>query len=1411
MDTNYFVCTLGEAAQFGDGRGIRDVSHLIIEQLQNRPDLPALGLYKVGTSERETIFEPDVLTFKDVHQGVLVAAEILSSSLEVGKGDTVALLSSSSPEFLFTWLACIWLGHPVLLIAPECSALAIAELCQSCRATVVIADDKHEQLGTEAAKRHNGKSSSRLRCLKQPFDGYDVFEKIRAEPQCPPPAHSPEKTDTAYFNHTSGTSSGTPKPISQSHQGAVGALPALEGRDQATFTTTPLYHGGPADIFRAWTSNAMVWLFPSKDSPVTAGNIVKCLKPAKDAAEKRLCPPVKFFASVPYVLQTMAADEEACHFLRNMELISVGGAALPQEVGDELVEKGVNLVSRFGSAECGFLMSSHRDYNNDKEWQYLRSPDGVPKLRFEVREDGLSELVVPADWPHMAMRNRDDGSYASSDLFESHPHIRDAWKYHSRADAQLTLLTGKKFDPGPLEMALVAKTPLVSDALVFGTGRAYPGILLFRSKVAANLTDDDVIQKVAPCVEQLNAESQSHARIHRSMLVPMPYFESPLEKSSKGTVIRNKANARYVSEIDGSYQTQDFANTEQFSDGDIPQAIKDIVLQSTGDRSDLTDLTDLFAFGVDSMASIRIRHGLQQLLPNAALRLPMDVVEECGSVSKLVEYILSLRHGGAIRAGLQKDDDRSYMKQLVEQYSNFNGLPTEIVVRNDFASPPDGKEVVVLTGATGALGTHVLDQLRNSGAVSEIYCLVRGADVPSATERINKALQQRKLSGLDFSTSDKVVVLKAKLGDKKLGLDDETYSRIADEATIIMHLAWSVNFRMKLRSFVKDSIASVRNLIDLALASPRGTCPKFAFCSSVAAVMAHSCNPMPEAIIDDPDSATDIGYSQSKWVAEHICDRASKHTRLRGRMPIFRLGQLSGDRATGVWNKREAWPLLLSTVKVTGSLPALQNETIDWLPVDVAAAAMIEGTMSIPPGEGTRLFHIVNDNRYPAWSDLLCWLSKRISFEIVSPAEWVRRLDDLAQGDCHHPALELLEHWRHAFVDRRDPGEKQHSRTTFGMVSTKDAIKVLRNLDPIDECYFNKLWSWIEASMLGIQKRTYAYSTLLTRASYLAGVIILAYTLRKQGSQYPLIVFYTSGLSEAALQVLKKEAKSLSLILKLCDPLLPPEHIKVNLIAQRFADTWTKLRVFEVFHYDAVCYLDADMAIFNGNMDDIFSYIEDLSPDHIAANHVCCCNLDSDPWAPGDWRKENCAYTPLSHPTALQSPTAVRADSRPTHQLLNGGMFLYRPNKELWSRMLIHFNTSDTLGDYMFPDQDFLADFFRGRWQSIGWQWNALKTMRYWHSDMWRDSEVRCLHYIVDKPWAARIPTEGHSRGVAGYKGRDGETHQWWWDEYNAWASLRHSGGSDEVLRVVEEYIAPGDGTELKDPDMKHIAPPKSS
>ena len=98
--------------------------------------------------------------------------------------------------------------------------------------------------------------------------------------------------------------------------------------------------------------------------------------------------------------------------------------------------------------------------------------------------------------------------------------------------------------------------------------------------------------------------------------------------------------------------------------------------------------------------------------------------------------------------------------------------------------------------------------------------------------------------------------------------------------------------------------------------------------------------------------------------------------------------------------------------------------------------------------------------------------------------------------------------------------------------------------------------------MASDRDRRYAFATLITRASYLAGVVVLAHTLRKHGSRYPLIVLYTPSLSSNAVRALQLEAAANSnMVMRPCDALLPPSHTKINLIAERFEDTWTNWRL----------------------------------------------------------------------------------------------------------------------------------------------------------------------------------------------------------------------------------------------------------
>ena len=84
-----------------------------------------------------------------------------------------------------------------------------------------------------------------------------------------------------------------------------------------------------------------------------------------------------------------------------------------------------------------------------------------------------------------------------------------------------------------------------------------------------------------------------------------------------------------------------------------------------------------------------------------------------------------------------------------------------------------------------------------------------------------------------------------------------------------------------------------------------------------------------------------------------------------------------------------------------------------------------------------------------------------------------------------------------------------------------------------------------------------AYVTLLTKASYLPGALVVEHSLRSVKSQYPLVVMVTPTVPKEARDVLQKRG----IITEEVDFLHPKEGThKLADHDSRFGDTWTKLR-----------------------------------------------------------------------------------------------------------------------------------------------------------------------------------------------------------------------------------------------------------
>lgn len=372
-------------------------------------------------------------------------------------------------------------------------------------------------------------------------------------------------------------------------------------------------------------------------------------------------------------------------------------------------------------------------------------------------------------------------------------------------------------------------------------------------------------------------------------------------------------------ESGGPGQSKAQVETQDEMEAFLTKTISEVLGPSTtlsssagGGRGELGPETDLFAYGVDSLQATRVRNVINKGLElgEHQVSLGQNIVYEHPSIRQLAAYLLGLKAGG--RDSAQSQGQRSdkqggeqlphekLMWDLVNRFSSqilspaITGTPSDILNNNRQSSEVEG-EIVILTGATGSLGAHILDQLTRRPTIARVICLSRASSDAESLERLQTSLQQRQRS-LAPEAWSKIVSFAADVNNSnRLGLTADTYEMIRASATAIIHNAWPVNFNLSLSSF-EPHIGGAVNLVNLAQSSKRKVKPTVFFSSSVSTVQggrSFEAKVCPEDFMSEPGTAAGMGYGRSKWCVEKILERAAKEK--QASVGVFRIGQLVGD------------------------------------------------------------------------------------------------------------------------------------------------------------------------------------------------------------------------------------------------------------------------------------------------------------------------------------------------------------------------------------------------------------------------------------------------------------------------------------------------------------------------------------
>ena len=360
---------------------------------------------------------------------------------------------------------------------------------------------------------------------------------------------------------------------------------------------------------------------------------------------------------------------------------------------------------------------------------------------------------------------------------------------------------------------------------------------------------------------------------------------------------------------------------------------------------------DFFACGGDSLKAIEFVSKAH----NEGIYFTLQNVFDCPTVRALCDCI--------------ERGDKESISFADADSAGANGVLRQNEIRYMRTPAPCAVGNVLLTGATGYLGAHILaDFLAQDGGIA--YCPVRGKDTADSTRRLREVLHFY-FDG-KYDDMARIEVICADLQKEKFGLAEAAYTRLLDEVDTVINCAASVKHYGSYKYFREANVETVLRLI--------------AFCRARGAKLLHtstlsvSGNSFADAFTGFVSKEEKHFYESSLYIGQPLdnvyvrskyeAEKAVLDAMADG-LPanILRMGNLTSRRSDGRFQINYATNAFLQRVRGVLELGVFPDYLIrdtmyaEFTPVDEAARAVM--TIARHFSTAQTVFHINSTKTVP--------------------------------------------------------------------------------------------------------------------------------------------------------------------------------------------------------------------------------------------------------------------------------------------------------------------------------------------------------------------------------------------------------------------------------------------------------------